>query len=96
MRFRGISLMLAVVLAALSIGVAGCGSSKHSTARKAAVVGAAALALHHHHKNVEQKKAAAAGNYKVGEACSPANAALYKKAGLTCAKERNSYRLQKP
>ena len=95
MRFRGLGLMLAVVLVALSIGLAGCGSSKHSTAKKAAVAGAAALAIHHHHKKVEQRKAAAAGNYKVGEFCSPNNNPTYKKAGLTCAKEKNSYRLQK-
>ena len=87
--------MLAVTLVTLSLGIAGCGSSKHSTAKKAAVAGAAALAIHHHHKKVEQSKAAAAGNYRVGEFCSPKNDSLYKKAGLTCAKEKNSYRLQK-
>ena len=102
MRFRGVGLVLAVVLTSLSIGLAGCGSSKsstatskHSAAKKAAVAGAAALAIHHHHKKVEQKKAAAAGNYKVGEFCSTNNNATYKKAGFVCAKEKNSYRLQK-
>ncbi len=95
MHFRPVGLVLAVALAALSIGVAGCGSSKHSTAKKAGIVGAAAVAIHHPHKTVEQTKAAAAGNYKVGEFCSTKDNSLYKKAGLTCAKEKNSYRLQK-
>jgi len=100
-RLRGVSLILVVVLATLSIGLAGCGSSKstttskHSTAKKAAGAGAAALAIHHHHKKVQQKKAAAAGNYKAGEFCSPKKASTYKAAGFKCGKVKGSYRLEK-
>jgi hypothetical protein len=98
MRVRGVSLILAVVLAVAAIGVAGCGSSKHSTAKKAAVAAAVAIAIHHHHKKVEAKKAAAAaasGNYMAGEFCSKKKAATYKAAGLKCKKEHGSYRLVK-
>ncbi len=97
MRFRRLSLglMLAVALAALSIGLSACGSGTHATARKATVIGAAGLAIHHHEKKVGQKKAATGGGYRVGEFCSLNNEAAYRKAGLVCAKEKNSYRLQK-
>lgn len=114
MRFRRVSLILVVVMAALSIGLAGCGGnskksstsssapsssapSNHSRAKKAAVAGTAALAVHHHYGQVQQKKAASSTTtYKVGEACSPSNASTYKKVGLVCNREKNSYRLQKP
>lgn len=96
MRFRGVSLILAVVLAVAALGIAGCGSSKHSTAKKAAVAAGVALAIHHHHKKVEAKKAAAAaaaGNYKAGEFCTKSKAAVYKVDGLKCKKKHGSYRL---
>jgi hypothetical protein len=99
MRVRAVSVLLIVCLAFASLGLAGCGSKKHHTARNAAIAaGGAALLIHHHHKKVEQKKAAAAaaaGNLHAGEFCSTSKESTYKAAGFKCKKEKGTYRLVK-
>lgn len=85
MRYSAPARVVTVLLAAIAIGAAGCGSSKNKTTSTAAKTPSATT----------KKSNSTKTTYRAGEFCSLKKSSVYRAQHLKCVKVKGTYRLEK-